>query len=144
MRSQRGFTLLETAIAIALVCSVVLGASAAIIRATHANAAFATRAALANDALNVLSDLRVATAYDGAALRRLGSRTYTASMVRDGTQLTVSVEIRQSGASAPSVARVTVSDTNGDTATEERPLYDEAPAPGSVVDQPSPSPAVSP
>jgi prepilin-type N-terminal cleavage/methylation domain-containing protein len=144
VRSQRGFTLLETAIAIALVCSIVLGASAAVVRATHANAAFAARAALANDARNVLSDLRVATAYDGATLRRLGSRTYTASIVRDGTPLTVGVEIRQSDASTPSVARVTVSDANDDAATVERPLYDEAPAPGSIVDQPSPSAAVSP
>jgi hypothetical protein len=136
--------LLETAIAIALVCSVVLGASAAVVRAAHANASYAERSALDNDARNVLSDLRVATAYDGAALQHLGSRTYTASIVREGTQLTVGVEIRQSGASATSVARVTVSDANGDTATEERPLYDEAPAPGSIVDQPSPSPAVSP
>jgi hypothetical protein len=136
--------LLETAIAIAIVCSVVLGASAAVVRAAHANATFTTRAALANDARNVLSDLHVATAYDSAALQRLGSRTYSASIVRDGTQLTVGVDIRQRGVSAPSVARVTVSDANGDTATEERPLDDEAPAPGSIVDQPSPRPAVSP
>ncbi len=144
MRSQRGFTLLETAIAIALVCSVVLGASAAVVRAAHANAAFAKRAALSNDARNVLSDLRVATAYDSAALQRLGSRNYTTSFVRDGAPLTISVAIAPGGASAPSIARVTVSDASGDAVTEERPLYDEAPAPGSVVDQPSPSPVVSP
>jgi prepilin-type N-terminal cleavage/methylation domain-containing protein len=144
VRSQRGFTLLETAIAIALVCSVVLGASAAVVRAAHANAAFAERAALSNDARNVLSDLRVATAYDSAALQRLGSRNYTTSIVRDGAPLTISVAIAPGGASAPSIARVTVSDASGDAVTEEHPLYDEAPAPGSVVDQPSPSPAVSP
>jgi prepilin-type N-terminal cleavage/methylation domain-containing protein len=144
VRSERGFTLLETAIAIALVCSVVLGASAAVVRATHANADFAERAALSNDARNVLSDLRVATAYDGAALRRLGSRTYTSQIVRDGVPLTVAVAIRPSGASAPSVASVTVSDARGESATEERPLYDEAPAPGSIVDQTSPSPAIAP
>ncbi len=144
MRAQRGFTLLETAIAIALVCSVVLGASAAVVRAAHANATFVERAALSNDARNVLSDLRIATAYDGAALQRLGSRTYTASIVRDGAPLTIAVAIAPSGTSAPSVARVTVSDASGDAVTEERPLYDEAPAPGSVVDEPSPSPTVSP
>jgi prepilin-type N-terminal cleavage/methylation domain-containing protein len=144
VNAQRGVTLLETAIAIALVGAVVLGASAAVVRAAHANAAFAERAALSNDARNVLSDLRVATAYDNAALRRLGSRSYTASIVRDGAQLTIAVAIAPSGASTPSVARVTVSDASGDVVTEDRPLYDEAPAPGSVVDQPSPSPAVSP
>ena len=144
VRAQRGFTLLETAIAIALVCSVVLGASAAVVRAAHANATFVERAALSNDARNVLSDLRIATAYDGAALQRLGSRTYTASIVRDGAPLTIAVAIAPSGTSAPSVARVTVSDASGDAVTEERPLYDEAPAPGSVVDEPSPSPTVSP
>jgi prepilin-type N-terminal cleavage/methylation domain-containing protein len=142
-RSQRGFTLLETAIGIALVCSVVLGASAALVRAAHANTASVERDALSNDARNVLSDLRVATAYDGA-VQRLGSRTYTASIVRGGAPLTIAVAIAPSGPSAPSVARVTVSDANGDAVTEERPLYDEAPAPGSVVDQPSPSPAGSP
>ncbi len=146
MNAQRGFTLLETTIAIALVGSVVLGASAAVVRATHANAAFAERAALSNDARNVLSDLRVATAYDNAALRRLGSRSYTASIVRDGAPLTIAVAIAiaPSDTSAPSVARVTVSDASGNAVTEERPLYDEAPAPGSVVDQPSPSPTVLP
>jgi prepilin-type N-terminal cleavage/methylation domain-containing protein len=144
VNAQRGFTLLETAIAIALVCSVVLGASAAVVRAAHANAAFAERAALSNDARNVLSDLRVATAYDSAALRRLGSRNYTTSIVRDGAPLTISVAIAPGGTAAPSTARVTVSDASGESVTEERPLYDEAPAPGSIVDQSSPGPAVSP
>ncbi len=144
MSSQRGFTLLETAIAIALVCSVVLGASAAVVRATHATAGFAERAALANDARNVLSDLRVATAYDSAARQRLGSRTYTASIVRDSAPLTIAVAIARSDASGPSIARVTVSDASGEAVTEERPLYDEAPAPGSIVDQPSPGPTAVP
>ncbi len=144
MRSERGFTLLETAIAIALVCSVALAASAAVVRAAHANADFAERAALSNDAHNVLSDLRVATAFDGAALQRLGSRTYTTSIVRDGAPLTIAVAIRPGGTSAPTVARVTVSDASGESVAEERPLYDEAPAPGSIVDQTSPSPTVTP
>jgi hypothetical protein len=136
--------LLETAIAIAIVCSVVLGASAAVVRATHANADFAARAALSNDARNVLSDLRVATAYDGAALQRMGSRTYTTSIVRDGAPLTIAVAIRPGGTSTSNIARVTVSDASGESVAEERPLYDEAPAPGSIVDQSSPSPAVVP
>ncbi len=144
MNSQRGFTMLETAIAIALVCSAVLGASAAVVRATHANADFAARAALSDDARNVLSDLRIATAYDGAALQRMGSRTYTTSIVRDGAPLTIAVAIRPGGTSASNVARVTVSDASGESVAEERSLYDEAPAPGSIVDQSSPSPAVAP
>jgi hypothetical protein len=99
---------------------------------------------LSDDARNVLSDLRIATAYDGAALQRMGSRTYTTSIVRDGAPLTIAVAIRPGGTSASNVARVTVSDASGESVAEERSLYDEAPAPGSIVDQSSPSPAVAP
>ena len=136
---ERGFTLLEAAIATALVSFVVLAVSAAALQAMHGSATLAAREALTDDALNVLADLRATTAYDPNALANLPGRSYVASVVRDGETLSVAVSIAQSGANAPLVASVTVTDPNGASATESQQLYLEAPAPGSVIDQPSPS-----
>jgi hypothetical protein len=36
---------------------------------------------------------------------------------------------------------VTVTDANGESVTEQQTLYFEAPAPGSVIDQATPTPA---
>jgi prepilin-type N-terminal cleavage/methylation domain-containing protein len=136
--TQRGFTLLETVVALGITSSVVLGVAGAVLHATHASAQLARRDGLADDALNVLSDLRVATAYDAAALARLAGRTYVSTVVRDGRTLTVAVDVTRGGAGAPIVASATVTDATGATATESEPLDVAAPAPGSPVEQPSP------
>jgi Tfp pilus assembly protein PilV len=138
---ERGFTLLEAAIATALVCFIVLAVSAAVLHSLRATAQLAARAALTDDALNVLADIRAATAYDAAALARIAGRSYTANVVRGGVTLTVAVAVSRGGAAVPIVADVTVTDANGVSASERQQLYAEAPAPGSVIDQPSPSPA---
>jgi len=140
---QRGFTLLEAAIATALTAFIVLAVSAAVLQAMHATSKLAARAALNDDALNVLADLRTATAYDSTALARIVGRSYTTNVVRDGETVSVSVNVTQSGAKAPIEAEVTATDPSGTSATEERQLYLEAPAPGSVIDQPSPAPSAS-
>ncbi len=140
-RGERGFTLLEAAIATALVSFVVLAVSTAVVHSLHATATVAERAALTDDALNVLADLRSATAYDADALTRIAGRTFAASVVRDGQTLAVGVSVTGGGASGPVTAAVTVTDANGTSATETRQLYVEAPAPGSVIDQPSPAPS---
>ncbi len=138
---ERGFTLLEAAIATALTCAVVLGLAATVAHALHANATLAERAALTDDALNVLSDLRAATAYDAGALAQITGRTTNATIVRNGQSLAVTVAVGSSGPATPTIANVTVTDPNGESATMSRQLYVEAPAPGSVIDEPSPSPS---
>lgn len=141
---ERGFTLLEAAIATALTCAVALGVCAGVLQALHANAMLAERAALADDALNVLADLRSATAYDTGALAQIAGRTTNATIVRNGQTLSVAIDVGAAGGATPVIAQVTVTDANGATATETRQLYVEAPAPGSVIDEPSPAPSDAP
>ncbi len=143
-RGERGFTLLEAALATALTCAVALGLCAAVLRALHANALLAERAALADDALNILADIRVATAYDAGALAQIAGRSTSATIVRNGRTLSVAIDIGAGGGTTPVVAQVTVTDASGATATETRQLYVEAPAPGSVIDEPSPTPSDAP
>ena len=101
------------------------------------------RATLTGDALDVLADLRAATAYDARALARVAGCRYTATVVRDGGTLSITVAVDRERTGVPTIAHVTVSDANGVTATADRELYAEAPAPGSVVAVPSPQ-AVAP
>ena len=143
-RGERGFTLLEAAIATALTCAVALGVCAAVLRALHADAMLAERAALADDALNILADIRSATAYDAGALAQIAGRTTNATIVRNGQTLSVTIDVGAGGGTTPVVAQVTVTDANGNAATETRQLYVEAPAPGSVIDEPSPAPSDAP
>ena len=138
---ERGFTLLEAAVATALVCFAMLAASSAVLNALHASARTAARAALADDALSILADLRATTAYDAAALANAVGRSYTSNVVRGGETLAVAVSVTRASANAPVVAEVTVTDPNGTSATERQTLYVEAPSPGSVIDQPSPGPS---
>ncbi len=144
MNRERGFSLLEVTIAGALVSFVVLGVSSAVLHSLHATAMLAAHEALADDALNVLSDLRAATAYDGDALARIAGRSSSASIVRDGKPVTITVSIGAADANGAAIAQVTATDALGATATEQQTLYVEAPAPGSVIDQPSPAPAPAP
>ena len=107
-RSQRGFTLIEATVATALTCAVVLGICSAVVSTLRANATLAERAGLADDALNVLSDLRVATAYDADAPRapRPAARR-TQPVVRNGKTLAIVVNVGAGGAGTPIVAHVT-------------------------------------
>jgi uncharacterized protein related to proFAR isomerase len=104
----------------------------------------AERAALADDALNILADIRSATAYDAGALAQIAGRTTNATIVRNGQTLSVTIDVGAGGGTTPVVAQVTVTDANGNAATETRQLYVEAPAPGSVIDEPSPAPSDAP
>jgi len=141
VKGQRGFSLLEVTIAGALVSFVVLGVSSAVLNSLRATATLTAHEALADDALNVLSDLRAATAYDGDALAHIAGRNSTATIVRDGKPVTIAISIGPADANGAVVAKVTATDATGATATEQQTLYVEAPAPGSVIDQPSPGPA---
>ena len=139
-RSERGFSLLEALISIAIATTVIFAITAAVLGSMHATNAALTRQALTDDALNVLSDIRTATAYDATTLATLVGRTSSRTIQRDGKTLTVTISVTQGPGNAPIVARVTVADANGLQSSEQQQLYSEAPAPGSVVDQSSPSP----
>lgn len=138
---ERGFTLLEALVSIALTTIAIFGVCAAVLGSLQATNAALAKQALTDDALNVLSDLRTATAYDAAQLATLVGERTTGTIVRDGTTLHVAISITQARTSAPIVAHVTVTDPSGIQSSEQQQLYHEAPAPGSVIEQGAPLPA---
>jgi len=143
---ERGFTLIESLVTIALTSVVVLGIATAVLQSMRASNRTLVRSALGDDALNVLSDIRVATAYDADALAQLTGKSSTATVVRDGRSLTVAISVTRANATAPVVAHVTVADQDGERVSEEQQLFHEAPMPGSVIDAqsgtaPTPPPA---
>jgi len=143
---ERGFTLVEAIVATALASGLTLAILEAAVGSMHAATRVRTQAQLAGRALDILSDLRESTAYDRVALANLAGKTVTARLPPDapnGTApLTATVSVAApSGPGAVLVASVTVSDAAGDSVTERRPLFVEAPIPGSTIDAPSPGPA---
>jgi len=126
---QRGFSLIEVLAASALTIAVILAVSGAVLASLHATALADDRAALADDALNVITDVRAATAYDAALLARLAGRSATTSVPRaSGGLETIAVAI---DAGARPTVTVTASD-GAVSATERQRLYNEAPPPGST------------
>jgi hypothetical protein len=110
----------------------------------HSLAIATDRTALADDALNVLADLRAATAYDATFLGKLAGRSATEKLTLPSLQRTRTVTLTTSVTAAGNgvyVAHVTAVDRDGTTVTEQAMLTQEAPAPGSVVDD---SPTASP
>ena len=145
LRAQRGFTLLEALIAIAVTSVAVLGVAGAILGMLRSLAIETDKTALADDALNVLADLRAATAYDGAFLAKLAGRSTSQKLTLAGPNgprtITVTTTIESKGQDVY-VAGVTAATTDGIAVTERAVLTQEAPAPGSTVDDtPTASPA---
>jgi len=149
-RAERGFTLLEALVAGALASALVIAITASLLETMHATARIAERAALTDHALNILSDLRESTAYDGSPytgtkLAMLAghtiSATFQANAVENAPSLTATIALSQPPTrDTPVVATVTVSDYEGVSATETETLFVEAPPPGSIVDGPTPTP----
>ena len=146
-RNERGFSLLDVVVATALTTFVILALASAVAGAAHANALAASTGAMRADALDVLADLRAATAYDRAMLQSMEGRRAATTLARGNANERIIVRVfaeRQSGAPQPGaivpvtrtvdVAEVTVS-ALGQTIVERQTLYAEAPAPGSSVDQ---------
>jgi prepilin-type N-terminal cleavage/methylation domain-containing protein len=145
LRAQRGFTLLEALIAIAVTSVAVLGVAGAVLRMLHSLAVETDKTALADDALNVLADLRAATAYDGDFLAKLAGRNASRKLTLAGPAgprtITVTTTITPKGREVY-VAGVTAAAVDGTAVTEQAVLTQEAPAPGSTVDDtPTASPA---
>ncbi|GAC1493526.1 MAG: hypothetical protein NVS2B8_04070 [Vulcanimicrobiaceae bacterium] len=151
---ERGFSLIEVLIATALTTFVIIALATAVANAAHASALADQRIAMRNDALNILSDLRAATAYDQTALTRMiGHRTTTTIARPRGAPQVVAVHVflepqiravppvgAMPGNGTPTVtenvevAEVTVSES-GQSVSVRQALYQEAPAPGSSVNQ---------
>ena len=142
---QRGFTLLECMVATILTSALALSLARAVLDNLHATARSDSRANLTTHALNILSDLREATAYDSDALKRIAGRTTAATFpVEYGngdSTLTATINVAPGSGSGPLWASVTVTDATGVSVTERQSLSVEAPAPGSVIDQTTPAPA---
>ncbi len=149
VRNERGFSLIEVVVAAGLTSFVVIAIASAVANAAHASGLAKVKSAMRADALNVLADLRASTAYDGAALARMQGRTATTTITHSANDLErIAVRVFVDTASRPNVlgangktnadaidvAEVTVSEF-GETVTERETLYNEAPAPGSSVDQ---------
>ena len=71
---ERGFTVVEAMVAIVVTAIAVFGVTGAVLGAMRAHTAADIRASLDDDALAVLSDVRMMTAYDPAMLRKLERR----------------------------------------------------------------------
>ncbi len=113
----------------ALTIAVILTVSGAVLRALHATSLVDDRAALADDALNVIADVRSATVYDAPLRAKLAGSNATSTRARSGggeETIVVAVDARAN--------TVTVTASDGDaSASESRRLYDEAPPPGSTT-----------
>ena len=132
--NQRGFTILEVMVAIVLAAIAIFGISGATLGAIHAQAKSDLQASLDDDALAVLSDVRMITAYDAAMMAKLSQKS--ASMTRalpSGGSETISVSV--TAALPAGQYAVATATSGGVSATERIELYQHAPAPGSVVNQ---------
>ena len=148
MRGQRGFSLLEVLISIALTLGVVIAVTGATAAALHATALGDRRMALNDDALDAIADVRSLTAYDTKLLPRLDGRSSSMTIHHAGAPdetLAVHVaKVVKAPAPGPRATPPPTSDTyavtatatqDGVTMTQVQDLFAEAPVPGSTIDQ---------
>lgn len=138
-RNERGFSLIEAVLTIALTTGVLLAVMAAVSNSLHATANEAIRIALRDDALSALADLRAATAYDALLLQGMIGKSSTATIARNAgapETVTMSVAIGSNVTNGHANYIATASVTqNATTVTEQQTLYAEAPPPGSTITQ---------
>jgi prepilin-type N-terminal cleavage/methylation domain-containing protein len=142
--AERGFTIIEVLVSIAITAIAVYGVTGAVLGAMHAQSDSNRKASLDDDALAVLSDVRMMTVYDPTMLEKLsGKSTVMNRALPGGGSETISISIAGQAASivggVPTTASgevATVVATSGTlSATERETLYQQAPSPGSVVDE---------
>lgn len=134
-RGERGFSLLEVLIATALTTVVMLAVSAAVINSLRTTALAEERSRLADDAANALVDLRSATAYDPNLLQALATHSSQTTIAKPPSPtVTLTLTLGAANGTGPVLATATATD-GLQIVTEHRELYEEAPAPGSVVQQ---------
>jgi len=136
---ERGFSLLEVVVVIALTIGVILGTAGAVTSALHGIAQSDLKVALDDDALDALADVRAVTAYgDPTAagsstnvLAKLVGKSSTATVaLANGYSETLTVSVSQLG--ARTFADATAS-AGGVSVSERQSLAIEAPTPGSIV-----------
>ena len=144
--SQRGFSLLEALVCLALLSGTGIAVAGAVASGAHAQALTVSRERLRSDAANVLDELRASTAYDPVALKKMSGKTTSSTLeiaAPDGVERAVTISLRVAphsdaagfaDAASGYDATVTVSDVTGASVTETRRLAYEAPPPGSSVD----------
>ena len=136
--------LIEALIAIAIIAVCAGAVLSAILSVQHQTLFAQPSAALTLSAQNVLTDLRAATAYDGAELRALGGRSAAFDSSEPGPNgspepIHITVSVSAPAATGAVVAAVTVRDAQGRSASVQSSLTREAPAPGSTVEAEAPS-----
>ncbi len=132
-------------LAIALTTAVMLAATAAVTNSLHATTQEVTKIGLRDDALSALADLRASTAYDHAMLGRMVGQTSTVTLKRppSGSDETITIAVsRVAGKTTTAPAKpvytfvaVATATQNAASVTEQQTLYNEAPPPGSTVNQ---------
>jgi len=134
---ERGFTLLETLAAVTVTTIAVLGVAGAVAASLYGNARSETKLLLADDAANVLTDLRAASAYDPAMLAAMDGRRVSTRLALPGGSGPRIVEVTAGVARQPAageyLATVTATAADGTSVTQRVTLTAEAPAPGSRV-----------
>jgi len=134
---ERGFTLLETLAAAAITGIAVLGVAGAVAASLYGSARSETRLLLADDASNVLTDLRAASAYDPAMLAAMDGRRVSARLALPGSPgpriVEVTAGVARQAPAGEYFATVTATAADGTSVTQRVTLADEAPAPGSRV-----------
>jgi prepilin-type N-terminal cleavage/methylation domain-containing protein len=141
---ERGFTIVEVLVAVVITAIAVYGVTGAVLGAMHAQADSTMKSSLDDDALAVLSDVRMMTVYDPTMLQKLsGKSTVMNRKLANGATETISVSIAGNAATIEAgvptsasgeVATVTAA-SGSQRATERETLYQQAPSPGSVVDE---------
>ena len=143
-RNQRGFSLIEVIVAAALTTFVMIAIASAVATSVHSTTLVETRTRMHADALNVLTDLRAITVYNKAMLGQMVGKSASMTIAHSADHVetidvSVNIEpnvIRNSDGTTMTtlakVANVTIRELD-EKISERATLFNEAPAPGSVV-----------
>jgi uncharacterized membrane protein YqiK len=143
-RNERGFSLIEVIVAAGLTAFVMIAIASAVAASVHSTTLVDMRTRMHSDALNVLTDLRAITVYDKAMLAQMVGKSASMKIVHSASDIeTVDVSVNiepnvvrySDGTTTTTVAKVanvTIHEL-GENISERETLFNEAPAPGSVV-----------
>lgn len=143
-RNERGFSLVEVIVAAGITAFVMIAIASAVAASVRSTTLVDMKTRMRADALNVLTDLRAVTVYDKAMLAQMVGKTAAMKITRSADDVetidvTVKIEpniVRNSDGTTTTtnakVASVTIHEF-GENVSERAMLFNEAPAPGSVV-----------
>lgn len=147
-RGEAGFLMVEAIVGVALIGMCAGIVMAAVVAVSHQTAARpAAAAALASTAQNIVTDLRAATAYDGAQIAQLIGRSTAFDVTENDAAglphtLHVVAAVTAGELDGAAVVSVTVRNAAGTAASVQATLVQEAPAPRSIVPAFTPAPQV--